>query len=203
MREAILCKCGEIVLKGANRFTFENTLIREIKRRAKRCGKFRVNFSQSTIYVEPEDEDADVEKAYYEIKKVFGLAGITRSAVCEKDIEVIKKTVCEYLAPVISKTKTFRCEAKRSDKTFQYKSPEICAVVGEAVLEKYPDIKVDLHDPELAIWIEVREGYAFIHAGQEKAAGGLPYATGGRGLLLLSGGIDSPVAGYMIAKRGK
>lgn len=203
IREVILCKYGEIILKGANKSTFESMLMRELRRRAKYVGGFSVRYAQSTVYVEPEEDasDCDIDEMYEQVKKVFGFASVTRAAVCEKDMEDIVRTAKEYLPEKLAGAKKFRCEAKRSDKNFPLKSPEIASEVGGALLEAIPKIKVDLSDPDITIRVEIRDK-AYIHAGQERGAGGIPLGSGGKGLLLLSGGIDSPVAGYMMAKRG-
>ena len=205
MKEVILCKYGEIILKGSNKGRFESALMREIRKRAKYVGGFSVRYNQSTVYVEPESDDVtteDVDEMYAQAKKVFGFASVSRAAVCEKNMEEICRVAKEYLPDRLASKKTFRCEAKRSDKKFPLQSPEIAAEVGGAILSTVPKIKVDLKNPEITVRVEIRDKAAYIHAGQERAAGGIPLGTGGRGLLLLSGGIDSPVAGYMMAKRG-
>ncbi len=205
MKEVILCKYGEIILKGSNKGKFEAALMREMKKRAKYVGGFTVRYNQSTVYVEPENDDVteeDVDEMYAQAKKVFGFASVTRAAVCEKNMEAISATAREYLPQRLMGKRTFRCEAKRSDKKFPLSSPEIAAEIGGVILSCVPKIKVDLKNPEITVRVEIRDKYAYVHAGQERAAGGIPLGTGGRGLLLLSGGIDSPVAGYMMAKRG-
>ena len=205
MKEVILCKYGEIILKGANRNKFETMLMREIKRRAYKVGGFTVRYNQSTVYIEPVDDsvtEEDIDVMYDQAKKVFGFASITRAAVCEKNMEDIKRTAAEYLPGRLAGYRTFRCEAKRSDKKFPLGSPEIAAEIGGVILSQMPRMKVALKGADITVRIEVRDRYAYIHAGQERAAGGIPLGSGGRGLLLLSGGIDSPVAGHMMAKRG-
>ncbi len=204
MKEVILCKYGEIILKGANKSTFESMLLKEVKRRAKAIGNYSVRYMQSTVYVEPLDEDAcdNIAEMYDQIRHVFGFAGICRAACCEKDMDVIKETAVEYLADTLPRGISFRAEARRSDKKFPLGSPEIAGEVGGAILEERPDLKVDLKNPDVTVRIEVRDKAAYIHAGQESGAGGIPAGSAGRGLLLLSGGIDSPVAGYMMMKRG-
>lgn len=200
--EVILCKYGEIVLKGANRQNFESTLIKELRRRASRHGNFKIYFSQSTIFVEPRDESCDMDGMYEEAKKVFGIIGVNRAAVCEKTMESITETAKSYLPEKLSGKRTFKVDAKRSDKKFPLKSPEISRDIGGVILSLVRGIKVDVHNPEVTVTVEVRDEHAYIRAGQEAGAGGLPLRTAGRGLLLLSGGIDSPVAGCMMAKRG-
>ena len=202
MNEVILCKYGEIILKGANKATFESLLIKELRRRAKYVGGFSVRYNQSTVYVEPTEDGADTDEMYEQVKKVFGFASVTRAAVCEKNMEDIMRVAKEYLPERLRGAKKFRCEAKRSDKKFPLTSPEIAAEVGGAVLETVRGIKVDLDRPDVTVRVEIRDKWAYIHAGQDKGAGGIPLGCGGKGLLLLSGGIDSPVAGYMMAKRG-
>ncbi len=202
MKEVILCKYGEIVLKGANRASFEAMLARELRTRAALYGGFTVSYSQSTVYIVPKDDLSDIDGMLESAKRVFGIVGVCRAAVCEKNMDSILTTVKEYLAPTLHGVSSFKAEAKRSDKSFPLGSPQIAAEVGGAVLASVPHIKVDIHTPEVVVRVEIREDGAYVHAGQDKGAGGLPYRSGGRGLLLLSGGIDSPVAGYMMAKRG-
>lgn len=202
MREIILCKYGELVLKGANRSSFEAQLTRELRRRAHHFGAFKVHRAQSTIYIEPLNENADLEGMYESARDTFGISGITRAAEAEKNMEDICRVAKEYLPACLAGVKTFRVDAKRSDKRFPLPSPEIAAIVGGAILSSVPGIKVDLHHPDATVMVEVREDKAYVHARQERGAGGLPRGSAGKGLLLLSGGIDSPVAGYMMAKRG-
>lgn len=202
MKEVILCKYGEIVLKGANRSYFEGILTRELKRRAKKFGDFKITHMQSTVYIEPLDEFSDFEGMYEAVGRVFGISAYNRAAVCEKDIEDIMRVAREYIPPLFSGKRTFKVEAKRSDKRFPLKSPEIAAEVGGVLLDACPRMKVDVREPDITVRVEVREQYAYVHAAQQKGAGGMPVGSNGRGLLLLSGGIDSPVAAHMMAKRG-
>jgi len=202
MKEVILCKYGEIILKGANRASFEAKLVKELRARAALYGKFSVHYSQSTIYIEPHDEFADLDGMLEATRRVFGIAGVTRAAVCEKNMDAILACAKEYLAPSLYGVKTFKADAKRSDKRFPLPSPQIAAEVGGAILSSVKGIRVDIHNPEVVVRVEIREDGAYLHAGQTKGAGGMPYRSGGKGLLLLSGGIDSPVAGFMMAKRG-
>jgi thiamine biosynthesis protein ThiI len=202
IREVILCKFGEVVLKGANRQTFESQLIKELRRRACPYGIFKIYFSQSTVYIEPQDEFCDMDGMYETAKKVFGIVGVNRAAVCEKNMDAIKEMAREYLPEKLYGKRTFKVDAKRSDKRFPLKSPEISAEIGGVILSTVKGIKVDVHNPDVVVTVEVRDEYAYIRAGQEQGAGGLPIRSAGRGLLLLSGGIDSPVAGCMMAKRG-
>ena len=200
--EVILCKYGEIVLKGANRQSFESALIKELRRRASRHGNFKIYFSQSTIYVEPRDEFCDMDGMYEEARRVFGIVGVNRAAVCEKTMESITETAKAYLPGKLMGKRTFKVDAKRSDKRFPLTSPEISRDIGGVILAIVRGIRVDVHNPDVTVTVEVRDEHAYIRAGQEAGAGGLPLRTAGRGLLLLSGGIDSPVAGCMMAKRG-
>ncbi len=202
MKEILLCKYGEIVLKGANRRFFEETLCKTLRFRAKHYGNFTITRSQSTLVIEPMDEFADIDGMFESASRVFGIVGISRCAVCEKDMKRIAETVREYIPQFLVGKKTFKVIAKRSDKRFPLDSMKLCAEVGGYVLSSVPHIRVDVHDPEIVVHVEIREFGAYIHAGQFKGAGGMPVGTNGKALLLLSGGIDSPVAGYMIAKRG-
>lgn len=202
MKEILLCKYGEIVLKGANRRYFEDMLCKTLRFRAKHFGRFTVTRSQSTIVIEPQDASADLEGMLESASKVFGIVGISRCAVCEKDMDRIRETVRDYIPQFLEGKRSFKVVAKRSDKRFPLDSMEIGREIGGEVLSVMPRIKVDVRDPEIVVQVEIREFGAYIHAGQLPAAGGLPVGTNGRAMLLLSGGIDSPVAGHMIAKRG-
>lgn len=202
IQEVILCKFGEVVLKGANRQSFESQLIKELRRRASPHGVFKIYFKQSTVYVEPLDETCDMDGMYDAAKKVFGIVGVNRAAVCEKNMDSIMALAREYLPEKLAGKRTFKVDAKRSDKRFPLKSPEISREIGGVILSTVRGIKVDVHNPDVTVTVEVRDDHAYIRAGQEPGAGGLPLRSAGRGLLLLSGGIDSPVAGCMMAKRG-
>ncbi|MBQ8302145.1 MAG: tRNA 4-thiouridine(8) synthase ThiI [Clostridia bacterium] len=202
MQEVILCKFGEVVLKGANRQSFESQLVKELRRRASPYGIFKIYFKQSTVYIEPVDEFCDMDGMYEAAKKVFGIVGVNRAAVCEKNMESIVALAKEYLPEKLAGKRTFKVDAKRSDKRFPLKSPEISREIGGVILSTVRGIKVDVHNPDVTVTVEVRDDNAYIRAGQEPGAGGLPLRSAGRGLLLLSGGIDSPVAGCMMAKRG-
>ena len=202
MKEILLCKYGEIVLKGANRRFFEDALMKTLRFRGKHFGKFEIRNSQSTIVIEPLTEDSDIDGMFETVSKVFGIVGISRCAVCEKDMGAISDMVREYIPQFIEGKKTFKVEAKRSDKRFPLNSPQISAEIGGVILGMMPKLKVDVRNPEIVVHVEIREHGAYIHAGQFKGAGGMPVGTNGKAMLLLSGGIDSPVAGYMIAKRG-
>ncbi len=202
MKEIILCKYGEIVLKGANRGQFESTLVKDMKYRLQSFGSFSVRNVQSTMTIEPLDDFADLDGAFEAACRVFGIAGVVRAAVAEKNMDSILETVKTYIPQFLVGKKTFKVEAKRSDKLFPLSSPEISAQAGAAVLSACPRMRVNVREPEITVRVEVRDRAAYVHAGQFKGAGGLPVGTNGKGLLLLSGGIDSPVAGWMMAKRG-
>ncbi len=202
MKKIILLKFGEIILKGLNKRHFESMLIGSVRSRVAPYGNFKVYALQSAGYVEPLDDDADVDEAYKACCKVFGVTSLSLSAVCEKDIEKIKDTVSEFLDDVLKSASTFKVEAKRSDKKFPMKSPEICETVGGYILDNYQNLTVDVHDPEVTVWVEIRDEKACVHANPQRGAGGMPCGSNGKGMLLISGGIDSPVAGYMMAKRG-
>ena len=202
MREIILCKLGEVVLKGLNRHSFETKLMSNIRRRTQKFGKFRIYSRQSTIYVEPMEDSCDLAGAYAGCKQVFGLIAIARAVPCEKSKEAILDTAKAYLGDELRKAKSFKVETKRADKSFPMGSIEISQWVGGMLHDAFPHLKVDVHDPELTVYVEVREDAAYVHAPAEPAAGGLPLGMGGSALSLLSGGIDSPVSSYMMAKRG-
>ena len=202
MKEIFLLKLGEIVLKGQNRRAFEACLKGNIRKRVRRFGDFDVYLKQSTIYVEPKNDDCDLDEAWEACGTVFGIASMCRCHATEKNLDAIYEGVIEYLGDELSMQKSFKVESKRADKRFPMKSPEIAARLGGAILSAFPKMRVDLHHPDVNVWVEVRDDGAYIHANQERGAGGMPLGSAGRGLLLLSGGIDSPVAGYMMAKRG-
>ncbi len=201
-QEILLIKNGELALKGLNRNTFESVLLKNLRRRLRSLGEFRLRTAQSTIYIEPVSPDVDLEEACDRVNRVFGISAFSRARVAPKDMGAILETAASYLEPTLRVVKTFKVEAKRSDKTFPLTSPEICRVTGEELLRRFPHLRVDVHEPELTVWIEIRDFGAYIHGPQLPGAGGMPVGTGGRAALLISGGIDSPVAGYMMAKRG-
>ncbi len=202
MKEIILIKDGELALKGLNRKNFENTLISNIKKRLRDLGAVKIENLQSTITIEPLDEDYDFEEALERVGLIFGIAAYSRACVCEKKIEDIYAKAPSYLKETMNNIRTFKVEAKRSDKSFPLTSPEICREVGGLLLSNFPHLKVDVHNPDLVVTVEVRDRYAFIRAGQLHGAGGLPVGTAGRASILISGGIDSPVAAWTMAKRG-
>ena len=202
MKEVLLLKCGEIVLKGLNRKTFEDRLLKNLKRRMAHVADCEITMRQSVVYVEiPDDADADAVMEC--ASRVFGFATISRAAVCpEKTLESVITTAKDYLAPNFAAAKTFKVESKRGDKKFPMTSTEISQHVGGELADLFPDVRPDMHHPDLTVHVEMREKYAFVHAGPVPGAGGMPIGSNGRAALLLSGGIDSPVAGWMMAKRG-
>lgn len=203
MREIILIKLGEIVLKGLNKKNFENKLIKNIREKIETVGEFEIKIMQSTIYLIPKKEDdVDFVLLGKKISKIFGIARYTRAAWCSKNLDSIKETAAEYLKKELSTAKTFKVESKRSDKKFKLKSPEISAAIGEYILEKFSNLSVDVNRPEITITIEIRDFGAYVHVDSLPGAGGIPVGTGGRAAVLISGGIDSPVAAWMMAKRG-
>ena len=202
MNDILLLKQGEIVLKGLNRKYFEQKLISNINRRLSRIGRFRVYSVQSTIYAEPLDDGIDMDEAEELMKKTFGIVAISRAAACEKDKDAILATAKEYLRGALLAAKSFKVESKRSDKSFPMTSIALSQYVGGELHDAFPHLRVDVHSPELVVNVEVRDYAAYVHANSEPAAGGLPVGVGGKAVSLLSGGIDSPVSTYMIAKRG-
>ncbi len=202
MKEIVLVKYGEMVLKGLNKRSFEDMLTKNIKRRLKNLGRFQITSAQSTTYITPLDNDIDLSEVIDRVGKIFGIAALCRACVCEKDFGDITAKSIEYLDDILSGAKTFKVNAKRADKAFPMKSPEICAELGGILLEKFPNLTVDVKNPEVTVTVEIRDTNAYIHAENIKGAGGLPVGSSGKAMLLLSGGIDSPVAAYMMAKRG-
>ena len=202
MNEIILLKLGEVVLKGLNRHTFEDKLMSNIRRRLQHCGKFHVYSKQSTIYVEPQEDGCDMDAAYAACKQIFGVISVTRARPCPKDKDAILSCARSYLGDQLARAKSFKVETKRSDKHFPMNSMEISQYVGGLLHDAYPHLAVDVHHPELCVHVEVREKAAYVHGPAEPGAGGLPIGMGGRAVSLLSGGIDSPVSSFMIAKRG-
>ncbi|MBQ5754300.1 MAG: tRNA 4-thiouridine(8) synthase ThiI [Oscillospiraceae bacterium] len=202
MKEIIMAYQGEMALKGLNKSTFEASLAKSLRFRVKDCGNFKVYRAQSTMYIEPLDDEADVDAAYERVSKVFGIAALSRSVVCEKDFDTICKTAEEYLGPSLKGIKTFKVEAKRADKTFPIQSPELCRELGAYLLSKHPYLRVKVKNPDLEVMVEIRDYGAYIHGPKMPGAGGLPVGTAGRALNMLSGGIDSPVAAWRMARRG-
>ena len=201
MNDIILLKVGEIILKGLNRRRFEQKLLGNIRWRLSQIGKFRVYILQSTIYVEG-DDGADMDAAFEELKKVFGIVAISRAAACEKDKDAIASLAKTYLRDEMQHARSFKVESKRSDKSFPMTSVELSQYVGGELNEAFPEVEVDVHNPELTVYIEVRDLAAYVHASPVPGAGGMPVGSNGVAVSLLSGGIDSPVSTWMIARRG-
>lgn len=202
MNEMFLLKLGETVLKGGNRFQFENRLKTNVCRRLRPFGAFSVRLSQSTVFVEPEDDACDLDGAWDACHTVFGIVSLCRCRPCEKDVDAIFRAVMAYLGDELRAARTFKVESRRSDKRFQLNSIQLSQEIGGRIAEAVPTVAVDVHHPEYTVFVEVRDRAAYVHGPADPGAGGLPTGVGGRALVLLSGGIDSPVAGYMIAKRG-
>ena len=202
MKEIFLLKLGEIVLKGANKRQFEDKLRQNVRRRMRTYGNFDVYIMQSTVYVEPMDEEADVDGAWDACHSIFGLVSLCRCRACEKNLDSIFDAIEEYLGDDLDCAESFKVESKRSDKSFPLTSIGISQAIGGRLAEAHPTCRVDVHHPAYTVYVEVRDMAAYVHGPAEAGAGGLPTGVGGRAMCLLSGGIDSPVAAYMIAKRG-
>lgn len=202
MKEIILIKTGEIALKGLNKSSFEDVLVKNTKWRLHSLGQFKFRKAQSTIYCEPQSDDMDLDEACRRVSHVFGIAAFSRARVAAKDFEDICENTLDFLGEELEYAATFKVEAKRADKSFPMKSPEICRELGGRILERYPHLKVDVEHPDVLVMVEIRETAAYIHGKQLPGAGGIPIGTSGKAAILISGGIDSPVAGYMMAKRG-
>ena len=202
MKEIFLLKLGEIVLKGANKRQFESKLRQNVRRRMKAYGNFDVYLMQSTLYVEPMDDACDVDGAWEACHSIFGVVSLCRSRACEKNLDAIFNAIEEYLGDDLDCAKSFKVESKRSDKRFPLTSIQLSQEIGGRLAEAHPDVEVDVRRPDYTVYVEVRDLAAYVHGPAEPGAGGLPTGVGGRAMCLLSGGIDSPVAAYMIAKRG-
>ncbi len=202
MNRMVLVRYGEIILKGCNRPVFEDALIKNIRAAIKDVGEVKITKAQATIYIEPHENDEQADIIAEKLKKVFGIVSIVIAYRTEKSLDAVTEEIKRNFSDLLSNMKTFKVEAKRADKKFPLKSPEICAEVGGRLLEEYPNLTVNVREPDVVVHVEMREGYAYVHTGREKGAGGMPSGTNGKALLLLSGGIDSPAAGYMIGKRG-
>ena len=203
MNDIILLKLGELVLKGLNRHNFEEKLMSNARRRLQSCGgRFKVTTKQSITYVEPLEDACDMDRAFAAMKMVFGAAGVCRCRACEKDKNVMLSAIQEFLAPQLAAAKTFKVECKRSDKAFPLNSIQLAQYLGGELDELYPHLTAEMHHPDLTVYVEVRDDAAFIHGNTEQGAGGLPVGMAGKAVSLLSGGIDSPVASWMMAKRG-
>ena len=190
--EMLLLKLGEVVLKGLNRHAFEDRLVTNVRRRMRQCGSFQIYIRQSTIYVEPQSDTCDMEAAYKAARQVFGVVTVARAVPCEKNLEAIVKTARQYLAGEFARARTFKVESKRADKQFYLNSIQISQAVGGELAEAFPHVTVDVHKPDLTVYVEIREKHAYVHAPSVPGAGGLPIGMG----------LDSPVSSWMIARRG-
>ena len=202
MNELFLLKLGEIILKGANRRSFEDRLRGNVARRVRNYGDFKVYITQSTVYVEPLSDECDMDGAWEACGTVFGIISMCRCRGCEKNLDAIYETAVDYLGDDLSLAQSFKVESKRADKRFPMTSIQISQEIGGRLAERFPTLRVDVHHPGYTVYVEVRDHAAYVHGPALPGAGGLPTGSGGRAAVLLSGGIDSPVAGYMIAKRG-
>lgn len=197
-----MLKLGEIVLKGMNRRNFERQLTSNLSRRLRPYGNFEISMVQSTIYVEPADENCDLERAWEACGTVFGIVSMCRCRACEKNLDAIYEGIINYLGDELAGQRSFKVESKRADKHFALNSIQISQEIGGRLAEAFPQVVVDVHHPAYTVFVEVRERAAYVHGPSVPGAGGLPTGVGSKAALLLSGGIDSPVAGYMMAKRG-
>jgi len=202
MKEIFLLKLGEIVLKGANKRQFESRLRQNVRRRMKNYGNFDVYIMQSTVYVEPMDDECDVDGAWEACRSIFGVVSLCRCRPCEKNVDAIFEAIENYLGEDLDSAESFKVESKRSDKRFPLNSIQLSQEIGGRLAEAHPTVEVDVHHPDYTVFVEVRDLAAYVHGPAEPGAGGLPTGVGGRAMILLSGGIDSPVAAYMIGKRG-
>jgi len=203
MREVIMAKYGEIALKGQNKRSFEDILIRNMKKALTGLGDLSYERMQSTVYITPMvSGGVDLDTAVERLEKVFGLGAIQRCAVLPKDFSAIVEQGVPYLGTFLKFAKSFKVEAKRADKTFPMNTPVIQRELGGAILDAFPHLQVDVHNPEVTVILEVRDKGAYLNPKRLTGAGGIPVGSSGTALLLLSGGLDSPVAAYMMAKRG-
>lgn len=203
MKEIILVKYGEIILKGGNRPKFEKVLMDNIRNAVRNIDRIKMSIMQATIYIEPENPE-NLDLICERLSLIFGIVSITKAGVLDKDIESIREGAYEYCKKDLLPGKKFKVEAKRADKRFPLTSVELCIDVGGYLDDKIDGIICDVHNPDVTVKIEVRDYNAFVYCSENKLAGqgGMPIGTGSKATLLLSGGIDSPVAGHMMAKRG-
>ena len=202
MKEIFLLKLGEIVLKGANKRQFEARLRQNVRRRMRFYGNFDVYLMQSTVYVEPMDDECDVDGAWEACRSIFGVVSLCRCRACDKNLDAIFNAIEEYLGDDLDCAKSFKVESKRSDKSFPLGSIQISQEIGGRLAEAHPSVAVDVHHPDYTVFVEIRDLAAYVHGPAEPGAGGLPTGATGRAMCLLSGGIDSPVAAHMMGKRG-
>ncbi len=201
MEQVLLIKMGELVLKGLNRARFESRLLEQIKGRLRPYGEFLVSARQSTVTAVPQGP-VDWEGARAAAGRVFGVAALSEAASLPKDLPAIIAGSIEYLAPALQAARSFKVEARRADKAFPFTSIQIAQELGGALHDAFPHLTVDVRRPEVTVLAEIRDFAAYIHAKSLPGAGGLPLGMSGKAVLLLSGGIDSPVAGWRMARRG-
>lgn len=202
MERIIMVRFSEIILKGLNRRHFENLLVENIKDAISQMGNYEIKKSQAIIYIKPLEGGEQTKNIMARLKYIFGIVSITLAYKCEKELEKIQEKAVLYLKDELKDKKTFKVEAKRADKKYPLKSPEICYQVGGYILEHNPHLTVDVKNPDVVVMVEIRDDSAYIHTSKIKCLGGMPTGSASKAMLLLSGGIDSPAAGYMIAKRG-
>ena len=199
----ILVRCGEVALKGMNKPYFERMLVDRIRRNLKAFKGVDIKRQEGLIFIRAE-KDLDIDAIIKETAKVFGVASISKAVEAEPELEAIGRASVDYMMNLIEErgVETFKVEAKRADKNFPVKSPEIGRIIGAKVLIGCKVLKVDVHNPDVLLHVDVRTDRAYIYEGKVNGFGGLPLGTNGKGMVLLSGGIDSPVAAWMMAKRG-
>ena len=203
MKKVILVRFGEIVLKGLNRGVFEDKLLNNIKRKIKDVGEVVVTKSQARIIVEPKEDEYNFDLAVQRLIRIFGIVSVSIAYKVESELEIIKKSSYELVEKQLDSGNypTFKVESKRGNKKFPLSSPEISVEVGGFIHDSFDTLEVDVHNPSFTLFVEVRE-FSYIYTEKIKAFGGMPTGSNGKAMLLLSGGIDSPVAGFMIGKRG-
>ena len=199
----LIVRCGEVALKGMNKPYFERMLSDRIRRNLRGFDGIDIKRSEGLIFIRA-DKSLDMESVIKETTKVFGVASVSRAIEAEPDLDKIGEAAVGYMMGLIESRgiKTFKVEAKRADKSFPVKSPEIGRIIGAKVLIGCKVLKVDVHQPDVLLHVDVRHDRAYIYENKISGFGGLPLGTNGKGLVLLSGGIDSPVAAWMMAKRG-
>lgn len=199
----LIVRCGEVALKGMNKPYFERVLVERIKKNLKNIKGAKVSRKEGLIFVRV-PIDSDMDEVTYEVSKVFGVSSASPAVEVESNLDAIGDKAVEFMNSIIEKEgiKTFKVEAKRADKNFPIKSPEIAAKVGASILKGCKVLKVDVHEPDCHLFVDLRVDKTYIYSKKINGLGGLPLGTNGRGMVLLSGGIDSPVAAWMMAKRG-
>ncbi len=201
MKELLIVKYGEVMLKGNNRPQFVKALIRNIKAALQGTGDYRIRKGQSMLYIEP-NGDFDLDKAVERLREVFGVLVFHRALEVEKDLDAIQKQAAKYFAEQLNDSRSFKLETRRTDKHFPHRSQEVKNIVGRHIGESFPHLEVDVHNPDVTLYINIRKEWAYMYIDKERGPGGLPVGTGGKAVTLLSGGIDSPLAAWLIARRG-